>query len=404
MGTTSTKEFVVGEDKLYQEGHPHAKLKTDNFTKDKGRPKILSLSVDKGGCGWYRVRQIMRGLSLSEKADTHIIDGSESEEQMQAAVAAADVILARNGTGPMIEYIKTIHPTKKIVFDHDDNTFAILPSNQHYADHGIQDVWVPVPGEEDKPLWVTGITPGFNKYRNLKKQQELEYCIKTADLVTSPTARLSGLWGLLNENMEVVPNLVKAEWYQNVEIKDRDKGVEFRIGWQGGVSHFGDIEAIHKPLREALRKHKNAYFYSVGSHYSVLFKGFESRIRTYTWLDFQAHPFRMATLDLDLAIIPLQDQDFNTYKSEIKFTEFAALGVPCLVSDMHPYVVEDQICVDGKNCLTFKDEKEIEEKLELLMTDEKLRKRLARNAKNWVKENRDLDNWLDTILEVWTTM
>lgn len=397
MGKSTNDERVdMG---LYNNGHPHSKKQ--GFNHDSGKPKILSLPVDRGGCGWYRVRQIFRELIRQGLADVHILDGKESQEQLEASIQVADVILARNGTDQMVELIKSRYG-KKVVFDHDDNTFGILPSNQHYVDHGTEDVWVPIPGEEDvRPLWVTGVTNGFDKYRNLRRQLDLRFILASSDLVTSPTAHLSGFWKNFNDNVAMIPNLISKEYYPP-KWDTKDKGKEnLRIGWQGGVSHFGDIESVHKPLRSILQSNKTVEMHMVGSSYPVLFKGYESRVQTYPWIDFQAHGYRMRSLDLDIAIIPLADQEFNTFKSEIKFTELAALGVPCLVKDMKPYVVDDEICVDGVNCLTYKTEAEFKEKLQMLIDDPKLRKDLAKRAKAWAYKNRDLEKWAPAILETW---
>ena len=54
-------------------------------------------------------------------------------------------------------------------------------------------------------------------------------------------------------------------------------------------------------------------------------------------ITFRGYTFRLKTLGLDGAIILLESKPFNEFKSEIKFVEFTALGVPSLVKNMLPY-------------------------------------------------------------------
>lgn len=398
MDTKGTKEINIDhkQDPLYST-HPHAS--SDKSFKDNKKFKVLALPVDDGGCGWYRVRQYIEFFNESGLADAIIMKPGWSEAELRGAVEAADVIIARNSTDDMVQLIQETSSTP-IVFDHDDNMFEILPSNEHYKDHGTDDVWVKT-NEGEKPLWVTGITPGFNRYANMRKRFNLQYLLKTSDLNTSPTALLSEFWGQFNGRSAIVPNVINFKLYPELEISDPNKGDEIRIGWQGGVSHFGDFATIGPSLSKVVKANKDAVYYTVGSGYPVHYKGIEDRVRSYSWMPFKAHPFRMASLDLDIAIIPLADAPFNTYKSEVKFTEFAALGVPCLVKDTVPYVVDKSICIDGINCLTYKDEKEFEEKLQLLIDDADLRAKLSKNAHDWAKRMRNIEKWGPKVLDIY---
>lgn len=394
MDINSTKGHIV--DPLYQT-HPHAKGKA--LPAD-GKFNILSLPVDDGGCGWYRVRQYMQELNRQGLANIYILKGDESEGEIAQSIEVADVIVARNGTAPFVRQIRSMDPDKPIVFDHDDNTFKIAASNEHYKDHGTEDVVVDTPdGELD--LWVTGNTKGFNRYNNLWRRKELEFLLQASDLNTSPTEKLSSFWAEFNGSAAVTPNAIDFELYPDVEFTDRQKGDEFRIGWQGGVSHMGDFDTVGKHIKHFIRSYKDVYYYTVGSSYDVFFKGVENKIRKFEWLPFKAHPYRMATLDLDLAVIPLQDIDFNDYKSEVKFSEFAALGVPVLVANRLPYVVGKDICVDGVNCLTYDTDLEFRDKLAQLHKDGALRKKLSKNAYEWVREERDLSDWTPKLLNLY---
>ncbi|WP_447730319.1 hypothetical protein [Pseudoxanthomonas suwonensis] len=46
------------------------------------------------------------------------------------------------------------------------------------------------------------------------------------------------------------------------------------------------------------------------------------------------YPARLAALDLDLAIAPLEDNQFNRCKSNLRLLEFGACGFPVVCSDV----------------------------------------------------------------------
>lgn len=358
---------------------------------------VLALPVDESGCGWYRVRQIIQELNRQGLANTCILDGKESHEELARAIEIADVILCRNNASEFMRMIKIADPWKTVVFDHDDYMKALLPSNEAYKDFGVADIVVDTK-EGPKPMWVSGSTQDYNRYKNIWRHKEMEYLLEAADLNTSPTDVLSQKWSEYNGNAATVPNYIDFDLYPNVEFKARDKGSEIRVGWHGGVSHFNDIASIAAPMKKLMLQHRDLIYYSVGAHYEVLYEGFEDRVRAYEWMPFKAHPLRMATLDLDIAVIPLQNANFNDYKSEVKFTEFAALGIPCVVVDRLPYNV---FCKDGENCLTYRTEEEFEEKMNMLIKSKDLRKKLAKNAYEWAREGRDIAKGIKQVLKLY---
>lgn len=380
--------------KEYHDSHPHG---VTGLSFKEGEFNVLALQVDEGGCGWYRVRQYMKKFNELGIANTHIIKYTDSEEMMAMALELSSVVIARNGNGPMVRHILSKDPNKKIVLDQDDNTFKIEKFNEHYLNFGTKDVW-----EGEIPLYVTGITPGFDRFRNLWNEQEFMFMLRAAKLTTSPVENLSELWGSFNGFSAVVPNGIDFELYPDVTVRDNKKGKnEIRIGWHGGISHLPDIGSISSRLTNVLKKNENTMFYTTGAHFGKLFKGVDKRIVVNSWTDFRAHPLRMKMLDLDVAIIPLADNGFNDFKSEVKFSECAALKIPALVVDRLPY---SRVIENGVNCLTYKTPEEFESKLEELIGNESLRKKLVKNAYEWVREERNMDTLARDALELYKTL
>ena len=86
----------------------------------------------------------------------------------------------------------------------------------------------------------------------------------------------------------------------------------------------------------------------------------------------------------DIALLPLLDNEFNRSKSDLKFIECASGGAAVLASP----VVYSEVIRDGENGFIFRNLREFEEKLKLLIFNKTKRRELAENAYNYVKQNR----------------
>lgn len=368
--------------------------------------QVLFLPVDDGGCGWYRIRQFDEAFKFREDVRSYLMDGKEETEKQVEMINAADIVVGRLGDYQYFKLIKEdIAPDKKMVFDHDDNTMEVLPTSEHYKDFGTEDAWALLEGNL-KPIWVTGLTEGFNRYKNLAGQMNLLYILASADLITSPVQKLLDFYsqfGSKEVRTGIVHNALNPDLYPEGEFipKDKKKG-EIRIGWQGGVSHMGDWEEIKEPLARVLKDYPEVTLHILGSYYKNQFKEVKDRITRYPWYPFRGYTFRLKTLGLDGAIIPLEDKEFNEYKSEVKFTEFTALGVPCVVKNMLPYseVITEQ------NSYPYKDNKEFEEKLRAMI--EEIKSKKAQNkvveGLKWVKKDRDITKEAGQLVQLYKSI
>ena len=375
-------------------------------TKRKRPLQVLFLPIDDGGCGWYRIRQFDEAFKFRDDVKSYLMDGKEPSEKQLELIKSADVIVGRLYDYQYFKLIKEeIDPNKKIVFDHDDNTMEVLPTSEHYKEFGTEDAWALVNGNL-KPVWVTGLTEGFNRYKNLSLQMNLLYILASADLITSPVQKLLDFYqqfGSRDVKTGIVHNALNFDLYPEGEFipKDKKKG-EIRIGWQGGISHLGDWEEIKEPMARVLADYPEVTLHIMGSYYRNQFKDFEDRITRYPWYPFKAYTYRLKTLGLDGAIIPLEDKPFNEYKSEVKFTEFTALGVPSVVKNMLPY----SLVVNEKNSYPYKNKEEFEVKFRAMLEDIKSGK--AQNkvieGKKWVKEERSLEKEAGEVVKLYKSI
>lgn len=370
--------------------------------------RVLFLPVDDGGCGWYRIRTWHEQFQLREDVESYVMDGKE-DEQLKL-INRSDVIVGRLGATGYVRELKTnIDPKKPVVFDHDDNTFEVLPTSEHYREFGTQDAYVKYEDGTIKPVWVSGDTEGFNSYKNLWGQMGLLFMLGSADLITSPVPRLTQYFMQYAKDDAkggVVPNSLDFSMYPEGEFipKDKKKG-EIRLGWQGGVSHLGDWQEIHTQLADVLEDYPEVTLHIMGSYYKNQFKAVKDRITFYPWTPWKGYTYRLKTMGLDGAIIPLEDQPFNTYKSEIKYTEYSQLGVPVLVKDILPY---SAVVEGGKNAWTYKTPEEFAKRLRAMIEDiksggEKSQK-MVKKAQKWIKEERDISKNAGKVVEMYKSI
>lgn len=132
------------------------------------------------------------------------------------------------------------------------------------------------------------------------------------------------------DDIRVVPNRIeRATWLSLAS--QRRAGPRPRIGWAGGTGHQGDLELI-KPIIEATRHEADWIFFGMCP------EEIRPLLAEYHELAaFEDYPKKLAGLNLDIAVAPLEDIPFNHGKSNLRLIEYGALGLPVICSDVTPY-------------------------------------------------------------------
>ncbi|MEM1171065.1 MAG: methyltransferase domain-containing protein [Cyanobacteria bacterium P01_H01_bin.35] len=86
----------------------------------------------------------------------------------------------------------------------------------------------------------------------------------------------------------------------------------------------------------------------------------------------------------DIGLLPLNDNQINQMKSDLKFVECAGYGVAVLAS---PTVYQNSI-VDGETGFIYYSLSDFARKFRQLIIDKNLREKIVSKAYNWVKNNR----------------
>lgn len=258
--------------------------------------KIYGWSNGEGGTHWYRIAEPLRGL------------GDLGHQW---------------GTGPeMTDWVLDNHDT---IITHMLNEERgseawekIARRNQHRLIIDVDDdVWNFDPRTDSHRAW--------SDDRLLRLQNN----IACADLVTTPSDHLADILSELNPNVAVLPNCVPA-WLLKVRpfVPRR-----FTMGYQGARQHAVDLQDIAMDIHAMFSRHEKARLHIWGELDPV---GWNRRqiMRTSWNADV---PSYYRSLAMSVGLGPLADIPFNYAKSAIRAVEYAALGIPAMLTDVPAY-------------------------------------------------------------------
>jgi glycosyltransferase involved in cell wall biosynthesis len=166
-------------------------------------------------------------------------------------------------------------------------------------------------------------------------------------------------------------------------IKERKEGV-IRIGWSG--SHHTNVYALPflKHIMEELAE-KIDYELIIISNVDpkIEWKNVKSRFILWT------PETEVAGLQqIDIGLMPLQDEPFERGKCALKAVQYMAIGIPALVS---PVGVNETIVTDGFNGYHCRNDQEFISRMIELSSDVNTRTKLGENARKTVVEKYSIE-------------
>lgn len=342
--------------------------------------QILLSPVGRDGCSFNRITQPYKTIQAEDLAAIKFIDQKWSGEESMQYIIAADVLVIRPGQEALWQFVKKNRDIikAKVVIDLDDDLWDITPFAQTYAHHGTEEVEY-----DGEMLWKDGES-NFDIARNKKWLENLITTIQEVDIVTVSTDRLKKriMERTGAKNVIVVHNHIDFTHWNKLPLK---KNKVFKIGWTGGSTHYIDWYTIKDVLPQVVTEGSKLVLQ--GCKWDGTIKGLNYEF--HDWIDNEGHPYKIASYGLDMAIIPLKDTEFNKYKSCLKWYEFSALEVPCVLANVPPYSDEVEHGVTG---FLYNTPEEFVKYANMLKNDEKLRKKIGKNARKWVEKNRDSKN------------
>jgi GT2 family glycosyltransferase len=181
---------------------------------------------------------------------------------------------------------------------------------------------------------ITNIPPGNPTYANLAAdvmRERLALGLKASHRLIATTEPLAEACRGLIDDIRLVPN--SLPWSVWGELRSRRRrGPRLRVGWAGAQQHAGDLRFLLDVVA-ATRNEVDWVFMG------MMPEGIDpGRVEFHDYVhDFSAYPAKLASLDLDLAIAPLEMHPFNEAKSNLRLLEYGILGWPVICTDIFPY-------------------------------------------------------------------
>ncbi len=235
----------------------------------------------------------------------------------------------------------------------------------------------------------------------------LQQLVAAADLVTVSTEPLRDVVQRWTSQVVVVPNHLDAKlWLRPYRERPARSGGLVRILYMGTSTHAEDLA----PLRSVITRFDIDHDIPVeleviGGEPQDYAQDWYTRLpvpsgtshypRFARWLASQAGRW-------DIAVAPLADDEFNRYKSDLKFLEYSALGLPGVYSEVPAY--RSTVRHGETGLLSENSTDAWFEHLDRLVNDAQLRRELGRSARRHVIEERTLDHHVDDVRSMLTSL
>lgn len=221
--------------------------------------------------------------------------------------------------------------------------------------------------------------------------------MEVADVITTTTEYLADKLREINPNVVVLPNYLDMERWKLPLLKNDTSKI--RIGWAGSITHLKDMEMVVKPIHRIYREHKNIQLVIIGDpRVAELFRGLP--VESMNGVPFDTWPAKLHSLRLDIGLAPLQDNEFNRCKSNIKWLEYSIAGIPGVFSPI-VYSFEERSHFDGVYGQTAENEEQWYRCIKNYIICENLRKDIASRARACVTTGYDLKKQIKKWVKVY---
>ena len=312
---------------------PQAPIKEASTVKSKGPrenslPRYVNYLADLSGCGHWRIlwpEQVINGTGVGV---SHSLTAMVADPRFYKNVKAVKVQRqASSSQKQFINHLKSIQGECgfKLIYEVDDVVFR----------------------EE---------IPDYNKFKFAFDNDTIrQNCIDIIGMcdevtVTCPYMKKLYMEKTGHKNITVIPNFVPDFWMGHL-FNGKAVATQFeknrqkpRILYTGSGAHYDvdnktggkdDFTHIRDFIRATVDKYQWIFVGAFPPPLGDLVS--QKKIEFYPWQNLLRYPKFIANLNAQLMVAPLENNNFNKSKSDIKFIEACTLGIPCLCQDMETY-------------------------------------------------------------------
>jgi len=264
-------------------------------------PVALVHPADLFGCGHYRVMQPFLAMKQAGLLDGAISTGLMHVTDLER-YNPDTIILQRQIGDERIEAMQRMQRFSKAfkVYELDDY-LPNLPLKSIHRVHMPKDI-----------------------LRSLRKG------LSFVDRFVVSTEALAEAFTGLHGEIVVMENRLPVSWWQGLQSQRR-QGKKPRVGWAGGSSHTGDLELIADVVRDLADEVEWIFFGMCPDELRPYIHEY------YEGVAIEEYPEKLASLNLDLGLVPLEMNLFNECKSNLRLLEFGVCGIPVICTNIRPY-------------------------------------------------------------------
>lgn len=203
--------------------------------------------------------------------------------------------------------------------------------------------------------------PRHDLYMNETRQALIKECLELADVITVSTPAIAEAYGQIvsKDKIVVVPN-----GYDELLFNDEPYLGERQkiICWRGGDTHEADLLSVKDQILRLIKNHPNYKWAFIGYTPRWLTENLEipqDQILLFTFQDVMQYFDSLMTLRPEIAIVPLEENQFNYAKSNISSLEFTLAGAITIAPNW------DKFRQTG--CIGYEETRTFEECVELII-------------------------------------
>jgi glycosyltransferase involved in cell wall biosynthesis len=316
------------------------------------RPRVLACPLT-SGAGQYRVVEPLNALQDASLAQTCAIipikrRQSRILQPLELVRAAPDRLILQHSV--------------------DDAQFGLI-DKYRMALPGLQIIQM----VDD----LLGEVPEKHPNRNFQVReghQRMARALKQSNRLVVTTDTLREHYKKYVPDVWLMPNCLDKQW-SGLRLP-KTTGHKLRVGWIGAGQHKGDLELITDVVRELADEVDWVFMGMCTDEIKPHIKEFHD------FVSISDYPQKMSSLDLDIAIAPLEQNFFNECKSNLRLLEYGAMGWPVVCSDVFPFRSNNPPVTHCGN-----DTAEWVAAIRTLMADDHLRLQRGEQLHQWVQSN-----------------
>ena len=225
-------------------------------------------------------------------------------------------------------------------------------------------------------LLKNGSIPKYNSFPMKKEIEDAStYYMNNCDYVTTSTEPLKSSLishGVSESKIKVIPNRMPRWWGDHFDIYRTMRNYKNykkrpRIGFVMGRNHFdsnnvtGDCNDDLYHILDWIIENRHKYQFVFMGGMNPKLKEYENDFEIHRGVPTLEFTIKRVSMNINLYIQPLQDNDFNRAKSNIKLLEAYGEGVPILTQDLPLYAM-------NKHC-NFSTAEDLDKKVKAILTN-----------------------------------